>query len=342
MRGVGERLRLWRGDAQRFVGDGPLWRLIGGLLLLYLLLALVVGMFWSAEPDQFDVRAEAERAAGGGQAVVPGSVTATALIRVGETLLDKRGGFLSNDIFPPGLWLDNMPAWEYGVVLQVRDLARALRESISRSQSQSEEDDDLARAEPRFNFSTNSWAVPATESEYRDAVKYLQRYRTRLTAEGKGKAHFYTRADNLNLWLGSISSRLGNLSQRLSASVGQRRVDADARTEEGVASGDIAVKTSWRKIDDVFFEARGTTWALLHFLRAVEIDFGDVLKKKNAEVSLRQIIRELEETQQTLYSPLILNGSGFGMLANHSLVMANYISRANAAIIDLRDLLSQG
>ena len=34
--------------------------------------------------------------------------------------------------------------------------------------------------------------------------------------------------------------------------------------------------------------------------------------------------------------------SGFGMWANHSLVMANYISRANAAVIDLRQLLSQG
>ena len=38
---------------------------------------------------------------------------------------------------------------------------------------------------------------------------------------------------------------------------------------------------------------------------------------------------------------MILNGSGFGVIANHSLVMANYISRANAAIIDLRRLLEQ-
>jgi hypothetical protein len=30
------------------------------------------------------------------------------------------------------------------------------------------------------------------------------------------------------------------------------------------------------------------------------------------------------------------------MFANHSLVMASYISRANAALIDLRDLLEQG
>ena len=105
---------------------------------------------------------------------------------------------------------------------------------------------------------------------------------------------------------------------------------------------ELEVKTPWTKIDDVFYQARGSAWALVHFLRAVEVDFADVLEKKNATVSLQQIIRELEGTQETLFSPVILNGSGFGMLANHSLVMANYISRANAAIIDLRELLKSG
>ena len=67
-----------------------------------------------------------------------------------------------------------------------------------------------------------------------------------------------------------------------------------------------------------------------------------MLAKKNATVSVRQIIRELEASQETVWSPMILNGNGFGVLANHSLVMANYISRANAAVIDLRQLLNQG
>jgi hypothetical protein len=62
----------------------------------------------------------------------------------------------------------------------------------------------------------------------------------------------------------------------------------------------------------------------------------------NARVSLQQIIRELEATQEAVWSPMILNGSGFGFVANHSLVMANYISRANAALIELSELLAQG
>ena len=63
-------------------------------------------------------------------------------------------------------------------------------------------------------------------------------------------------------------------------------------------------------------EARGATWALLHFLKLWKLN--DVLEDKNALVSLQQIIRELEATQQSVFSPMILNGSGFGMLANHS------------------------
>ena len=89
-------------------------------------------------------------------------------------------------------------------------------------------------------------------------------------------------------------------------------------------------------------EARGSAWVLVHFLHAMEVDFDDVLRKKNALVSFRQIIRELEATQTPLHSPMVLNGSQFGLFANHSLIMANYISRANAAIIDLRKLLQEG
>jgi hypothetical protein len=102
------------------------------------------------------------------------------------------------------------------------------------------------------------------------------------------------------------------------------------------------VKTAWLEIDNVFFEARGATWALLHFLQAVQADFADVIDDKNAGPSLRQIVRELESSQEALVFPVVLNGGGYGLFANHSLTIANYISRANAAIIELRNLLSQG
>ena len=322
-------------------------RAVIAAIAIYLTLTLGLGFYWSMTPDSFDVVENRAKYLTSSDQSVTGAATTAALLEVTRLLLEKDGGYISNDITPPGTFLDNMPNWEYGVLIQSRDLARALREVLSRSQSQSKEDVDLTLAEPRINFQNSSWALPATESEYRDARRYLQAYLDRLPQSGEDSAQFYARADNLSFWLAMVEKRLGSLSQRLSASVGQRRINTDlagdaAATQSTRENQELVVKTPWNEIDDVYYESRGAAFALIHFLKAAEVDFADVLEKKNATVSLRQIIRELEATQQTVWSPVILNGSGFGIWANHSLVMASYLSRANAALIDLRELLAQG
>ncbi|MEH6442343.1 MAG: DUF2333 family protein [Oceanospirillaceae bacterium] len=312
-------------------------------IVLYIVISLGLAIYWSNTPViDLSVNVEQERAV-----KVPGLKSIDALIQISETLMNKPGGYLSNDKTLPGVWMDNMPRWEFGVLVQARDMARSMRKDFSRSQSQSTEDVDLSNAEPRLNFNNDSWLFPSTEGEYTKAIEYLQTYRQRLQDPAVQDAQFYTRADNLSNWLGNVSTRLGSLSQRLSASVGQRRINTDlAGDAEAVQSTQsskvLEVKTPWHKIDDVFYEARGSAWALIHLLKAIDQDFASVLEKKNARISLLQIIRELESTQGFIWSPLILNGSEFGLWANHSLVMSSYITRANAAIIDLRKLLTQG
>ena len=323
-------------------------RSIAVLVAIFVVVNLGLGWYWSQEPDLFPVQQNAQLAAEKeGKQMVPGFTTVETLKTVAGTLLNKPGGYLSNDRLPPGIFLDNIPSWEYGVLVQVRDLTRALRKDFARSQSQSAEDADLAKAEPRFNFDNKSWMLPSSESEYQEGINSLSRYQARLSDPNQKNALFYARADNLNNWLGDVGTRLGSLSQRLSASVGRVKLNSALKTES-LQPGQVpvvdeeVVETPWMQIDNVFYEARGQAWALSHLLRAIEVDFADVLAKKNATVSVRQIIRELEASQEPVWSPMILNGSGFGVLANHSLVMANYISRANAAVIDLRQLLNQG
>jgi hypothetical protein len=323
---------------------GPDWRrrVIYSLLVIFLLVELGVAWYWSREPGL----AWIERGPVAGEQVV-GYATTHTLILVASTLLNKPGGYLSNDIAPPGVFLDNIPSWEYGVLTQVRDLARVLRNDYSRSQSQSTEDPALAKAEPAFNFDNESWWLPSSESVYRGGIVDLEDYLARLEDTDRTGTQFYARADNLREWLAIVEKRLGSLSQRLSASVGQERVNTDLANDPSAASttprGDnVVVKTPWLELDDVFYEARGTSWALVHFLRAAQFDFGQVLKDKNAEVSLRQIIRELEGSLEPMGSPMVLNGSGFGLFPNHSLVMASYLARANSAVINLRELLDQG
>jgi hypothetical protein len=325
-----------------------MYMLFSAVVVTVFVFFLLLALYWSFMPDTFDVeKVSIEKAESLNVSPVTGFTTTNTLIEVTERLLNKPGGYLTNDIMPPGVFLDNIPAFEFGALEMIRDMALTLRKDFSRSQSQSLENQYLKIAQPQFNIDSKSWAWPSAESEYSKAIEALIKYRDTLADNEQGNGQFYARADNLRDWLGEVEKRLGSLSQRLSASVGQDRINTDLSGEAEASqststSSNLMVKTSWWKIDDVFYEARGASWALLHFLKAIEVDFANTLEKKNALTSLRQIIRELESTQESVWSPMILNGSGFGLLANHSLVMANYISRANAAIIDLNKLLIQG
>ena len=313
-----------------------------GILVLFLFL-LLLGWYWSGEPEFMTLDKPAEPT----ERTVVGVATTEMLIKSAEKLLNKRGGYLSNDISPPSVFMDNQPNWEFGVLQQIRDLAKALRNDYSRSQTQSVADRHLEVAEPKFNVDSEAWMFPSAEGEYQEGIDALEKYLARLRDVSRENAQFYARADNLNEWLGLVEKRLGSLSQRLSKARPQIRVNTDLAGDKNAqqsteSSSEVVSKTSFLEIDDNFYEARGTAWALIHFLRAAEIDFKPVLEDKNAIPTLRQIIRELESTQQDVDSPMILNGSGMGMFANHSLVMSSYIGRANSAIADLRNLLADG
>ena len=311
---------------------------------VFILLMLLIGWYISGEPGYLKSESVDEDTT---QTHVVGSATTQMLIDTVEKLLNKPVGYLSNDVLPPSVMVDNIPNWEFGVLQQARDLAKSLRNDYSRSQTQSIADKDLEVAEPKFNVDSDAWMFPSAENEYQEGIDLLKKYLARLKDPAQQTAQFYARADNLNEWLSLVEKRLGSLSQRLSTSRKQVRVNTDlagdANAEQSTENNSqVVTSTSWFDIDDNFYEARGTAWAILHYLKAAEMDFKPVLEDKNAIPTLRQIIIELEATQQNVTSPMIMNGKGMGMFANHSLVMSSYISRANAGIADLRRLLSEG
>ncbi len=280
-----------------------------------------------------------------------GVQTMDASLALTRALLDKRGGYISNDVTPPAWWLDNIKHWEFGVLKQLRDYNRVLRNEISRSQSQSTESKLLAQAEPKFNIDNGKWMFPRAEAEYRAGAKLLQEYRDGL-ASGAHDAHFYANAENLVDWLAVIEKRLGSLVQRLGMSVGKVTVDdddlqrnTDGLNKPGISPGAVresVEKTPWLEIDDVFFEARGSAWALLALLDAAEADFAQTLTDKQAALQYRQVLRELESANRPLRTIMIMNGSGYSIFANHSLVMASYLGAANSALANLIGLLENG
>ena len=328
---------------------GILWG-FGIFATIVVLVLFILGAWWGREPEQFNIMDSAqERAKESDIPNMPiGYVYTNTLAHIAEFLLHKSGGYITNDVAPPGVLLDNISNWEYGALVMLRDGTTALRNHFARDQSQSAEDPDLAIAEPYFYYENDSWALPSTEAEYEKGIEALHRYMVRLQKYGGNvkQAQFYSRADNLWQYTEVVIKRLGGFSTRLAANSANANLApnlSEIELEEAAKQGNTsAAKVSWLEIDDVFYEARGASWSLLHILRAIKHDFKDILLDKRAMRTVDIMIKALENALTPTLSPMVLNGDGFGLFANYSLSMANYIARANAAALDLRDIMNRG
>lgn len=328
----------------------------GAIFFLVLVIPFLLSLWWGIQPGRFNVvdnaRSIAEQRGHLTDGEVPtGYVSTATLDRLTTILLDKPGGYLTNDILPPGVLMDNIPAFETGMVIQIRDFAEALRDDIARSQTQSEEDPDLAVADPQFSFDYNKWGIlfiPSTEGEYRKGQARVRSYMARLAdTENDRDGQFYVRADNLRDWLKTVEMRLGDYAQQLAGARPEIRVQRNLAGERAGSRAkpeptDEVAATPWMEIDNTWWEARGSSYALVHILEAIRHDFRPVLEDKNAIPSLNHIIRELQMALREKDAWMVLNGEPFGLMANHSLVMSSYMARANAAVIELRELLQQG
>ncbi len=336
-------------DIQDIKSKGILWG-FGVFVSIVLVVLIFLGAWWGSEPGQFNIIDEAHKRAKEThetENLPVGYVFTNTLAHIAEVLLHKPGGYITNDVGPPGVFLDNVPNWEYGALVMLRDASSALRNHFARDQSQSAEDPDLAVAEPYFYFENDSWALPSTEAEYEKGIEALHKYMSRLQHYGGNikQAQFYSRADNLWQYTEVVIKRLGGLSTRLTANSSGSNYGpglTKLEKEEADRQGTPIARVSWLEIDDVFYEARGASWALLHILRAVKHDFEDILLDKRAMRTVDIMIKALENSLEPILSPMILNGDGYGLFANYSLTMANYIARANAAALDLRDIMNRG
>ena len=94
----------------------PFWVKISiGVATVFVVLMIGLSWYWSRMPDVFYVTHKTK-----GESTLVGYSTADTLVRVASTMLEKPGGFLSNDRMPPGVFLDNIPNWEFGVPEMIR------------------------------------------------------------------------------------------------------------------------------------------------------------------------------------------------------------------------------
>ena len=296
--------------------------LIGlGVLVVLAALYFVGGAIWVHEIDA-DPTFDAEVVVANG---------ASRAVAVAADLVDRevnQNRWVANDpFFQPGYLLDNMPAYQTGIVSAVGRFATELRDRVARVRGSSAVDPDLESAAGRLNYPGDVWIFewsgtplqPSSESQYRRGVEDLRRYNERLA---QGQAVYERRADNLLATLDRISGDLGAASAALTHEV-----------DEG--------STNFLDFnaDGMFYSIKGKLYAYYLILRELEQDFPDVIREKNLQANWADLLTSLR-LGATLYPWIVSNGPLDSMATPNHLASEGFLLlRVRTKLEEIIDIL---
>jgi len=268
-------------------------------------------------------------------------VKGTAFIRTNQILVEQLyNNWLPNDLFWPTALLDNMPNFQIGQLEVVRYNARVLRDNLSRMRTTDKLDPWAEGAFTALSNDPYKWWFPSAESKWKLAKENLGTFYTSLSTR---KSYFYPRADNLAELLNQYASLMGGVNTRLiNAPRDQAQVLTVDANSKGAAVGSkmVDINIPWYTIDDNFYYAQGVAYALYESLKAIRIDFIDVLTDKN---SLKLVDKILENLRRCYFEPLIVfNGDPGSIFANHSLNLSGVFNDARQKMNSLIVALKQG
>lgn len=294
-----------------------------GVLVLLLILYYPIGMLWwhTINDDlSFDVSADS---------LQPGQSRAVA---VAAALVDrevnKTGWVANNPFFTPSAMLDNMPAYQQGIVSALARFSFELADQIGRTRGSSEIDADLKNASGLLQYSGTVWVwdpsvslapTATSEEQYEKARKALENYNRRLA---DGKAVFERRGDNLLATMERIALDLGSSSAVLERQVAEHASDfLDFQA------------------DDLFYNIKGQTYAYYVVLRALGGDFENVLRERELSGVYGQMLSSLREAA-ALDPWVVTNGAPDGLFPNsHLTAQGFYLLRARTQLREISDIL---
>ena len=261
--------------------------------------------------------------------VVPDS--ASRAVAVAADLIDRevnQNRWVANDpFFQPGYLLDNMPAYQTGIVGAVGRFTTELRDRVARVRGSSGVDPDLESAAGRINYPGDEWIFewsgtpvqPSSESQYRRGLEDLRRYNERLA---QGQAIYERRADNLLATLDRISGDLGAASAAVTVEV-----------DEG--------STNFLDFnaDELFYSIKGKLYAYYVVLRELEQDFPEVIREKNLQASWADLLTSLR-LGATLHPWMVSNGPLDSMATpNHLAAEGFLLLRVRTKLDEIIDIL---
>lgn len=258
---------------------------------------------------------------------------ASRAVHMAGLLLDREVNlhhWVANDpAFLPGYVLDNMPAFQNGIVVALGRFAAELRDSLGRRRGSSEGDPDLEAAAGRLNYPGDIWIFewsstpvqPSSESQYRRAYDDLRRYNERLA---RGEATFDRRPDNLFVTLDRIGADIGALSAAQAQAVDERAT--------------VLIDT---QADNLFYQAKGRLYAYHLILRELRRDFDRVIAERNLTGVWDEMLSSLRAAA-TVRPWFVTNGPlDSQSTPNHLASQGFLLLRARTQLRELKDILAK-
>lgn len=268
-------------------------------------------------------------------------VKGSAFVKTNEALIEQMAlNWLPNDYFWPTLFLDNMPNFQIGMLEVSRYNLRVMRDNLTRMRTTDKLDASVEAAFTALSNDPYKWWFPSAESKWKLANNKLAEY---FDALKRGDAHFYPRADNLadllNQYvslMGGVNTRLINAPRDLNKVLPMDESPGVIPESNRLVDSDI----SWNVIDDNFYYAQGVAYAIFESLRAIRLDFQDVLIDKN---SIQLLDKILEDLNRCDFEPFVVfNGDPESIFANHSLNLSGVFNDARQKLNSLITALRQG
>lgn len=244
--------------------------------------------------------------------------------------VDERRWTPNDPFFQPSSALDNMPAFQQGIVGAVGSFVYEMSLRLARPSAGEALDGDVERAAGLLKYPGNvwmfdpstSWApVASSEKQYRAAARALLNYNARLAA---GQAHFETDPGALALLLAHIAQDL-------------ERVGADLGTQvDGAFWGPFDTDA-----DESFYAAKGRLYAYSRLLAELGADLSAPLAQRNLGGAWRQMIESLAAAA-ALDPLLVINGGPDSLLMpSHLAAEGFYAGRARARLAEIADALAK-
>ena len=247
-------------------------------------------------------------------------------------------------------FLDNKASFQLGALDMLRLMAIEVQDSLGRVRGTSSVDSDLQGAQSRLRINERAWVfnnpfdrrlatfTSSAAGSYRGAMGLFERYNARLAA---CDALFDARADNLFSLLSRMSADLGSMSERLAQRSGGEAWDPE--TKAFIPSQGDGNDRGWfdTRGDNLFHVARGRLYVLHGLLQGTRADFAEVIKTRDlADVWDRM---EAHVAEAAVLNPMVVsNGRSDGTFApDHLAVMAGFVLRARANMVELRSILDR-